>query len=303
MLELIVDYREKKILKILKDLEEKKKLVAISSNLDLGDIIFKLTNDKTNECEYELIIERKEINDLVSSIKDNRYKEQKLRCLSQISAHKHKTELIYLVESSSDNIRNPRDIKMYHGSIISMLLRDNIKLLFSTNIEETCKIIERLYSRLSSKPKEFINTTNNLLSISENNDNNDKNDNIGNDEYVDDNNTNYDNNIKSIDITLQRGGADYLLSRIKKKKSDNISANNCGVLMLTYVPNVSLHIAGEILKHYNNKISELIRYITNTEVEENEKIKILATKKIKTVSGKERNLGPAIAKILIEYLK
>lgn len=303
MLELIVDYREKKILKILKDLEEKKKLVAISSNLDLGDIIFKLTNDKTNECEYELIIERKEINDLVSSIKDNRYKEQKLRCLSQISSHKHKTELIYLVESSSDNIRNPRDIKMYHGSIISMLLRDNIKLLFSTNIEETCKIIERLYSRLSSKPKEFINTTNNLLSISENNDNNDKNDNIGNDEYVDDNNTNYDNNIKSIDITLQRGGADYLLSRIKKKKSDNISANNCGVLMLTYVPNVSLHIAGEILKHYNNKISELIRYITNTEVEENEKIKILATKKIKTVSGKERNLGPAIAKILIEYLK
>lgn len=93
------------------------------------------------------------------------------------------------------------------------------------------------------------------------------------------------------------------LVELKKKKSDNISANNCGVLMLTYVPNVSLHIAGEILKHYNNKISELIKYITNTETEENEKIKILSTKKIKTVSGKERNLGPAIAKILIEYLK
>ena len=302
MLELIVDYREKKILKILKDLEEKNKLVSISSNLDLGDIIFKLTNDKTNECEYELIIERKEINDLISSIKDNRYKEQKLRCLSQISSHKHKTELVYLIEKSSDNIRNPRDIKMYHGSIISMLLRDNIKLLFSTNIEETCKIIERLYSRLSSKPKDFINSNNNLLSISENNENsvnNDDNNNIGINDDANPSNT----DIKSIDITLQRGGADYLLSRIKKKKSDNISANNCGVLMLTYVPNVSLHIAGEILKHYNNKISELIKYITNIEVEEKEKIKILATKKIKTVSGKERNLGPAIAKILIEYLK
>jgi ERCC4-type nuclease len=302
MLELIVDYREKKILKILKDLEEKKKLVAISSNLDLGDIIFKLTNDKTNKCEYELIIERKEINDLISSIKDNRYKEQKLRCLSQISSHKHKTELIYLIESSSDNIRNPRDIKMYHGSIISMLLRDNIKLLFSTNIEETCKIIERLYSRLSSKPKEFIGC--NLSLKSESYD--DINNNIGNSVDVNNENTNdttNDTDIKSINITLQRGGADYLLSRIKKKKSDNISANNCGVLMLTYVPNVSLHIAGEILKHYNNKISELIKYITNSEVEENEKIKIMATKKIKTVSGKERNLGPAIAKILIEYLK
>lgn len=222
MLELIVDYREKKILKILKDLEEKKKLIAISSNLDLGDIIFKLTNDKTNECEYELIIERKEINDLISSIKDNRYKEQKLRCLSQISSHKYKTELIYLIESSSDNIRNPRDIKMYHGSVISMLLRDNIKLLFSTNIEETCKIIERLYSRLSSKPKEFINSTNTVLSISENSNDNNINNHNHNHNFVnkeDGNNDNTtDSDIKSIDITLQRGGADYLLSRIKKEK-------------------------------------------------------------------------------------
>jgi ERCC4-type nuclease len=297
MLELLIDYREKKIITTLKELEEQKKLVITTKNLDLGDIIFKLLSDNTGSTTYEIIIERKEINDLISSIKDKRYKEQKHRIQSSISTNKHTTELIYLIEGSVDNIRNPRDIKMYHGSIISMLLRDNIKIVFTQDIPETCKFIERLYSRLSNKPHDF-NASCEHTSI--NNTDGAKTSNIVADVL------NLDTNTKVIDIEVKRGGTgstSYLNTRVKKKKSDNITPANCGMLMLTYLPNMSLHIATELLGHFNNKISDLIAFVCDTKMDEKEKIKTLATKRIKSISGKERNFGPTNAKNLIDYLK
>jgi ERCC4-type nuclease len=282
MLELIIDYREKKIITEL----ETKKLSFKSKNLDLGDIIFKLTDNETNDLIYEIIIERKEINDLISSIKDKRYKEQKHRLQSVISTNNHKTELIYLIENSCDNIRNPRDIKMYHGSIISMLLRDNIKLCFTQDVNETCKLIERLYSRLLNKSYDFnINTINNKINISETEDTIEVNE-----------------STKIIDIEVKKVDS-YLNSRVKKKKSDNITPNNCGTLMLTYIPNISLHIATELLAHFNYKISDLVKFVIDNEICEKEKIKILANKRIKTINGKERNFGPTNAKTLIDYLR
>jgi ERCC4-type nuclease len=281
MLELIIDYREKKIISQLQILEKKGKLNLTTENLQLGDIVFKISNDETKLTTYEIIIERKEINDLISSIKDKRYREQKHRLQSVISTYNHTTELIYLIENSSDNIRNPRDIKMYHGSIISMLLRDNIKLCFTKDIDETCLFIERLYSRLLNKPHDF---------------------NIQ--EYRNEIQTTNEETTKIITIQERRGGNDkYLNSRVKKKKSDNITPDNCGMLMLTYLPNMSLHMATELLLHFNNKISDLVKFVINDEICEKEKIKILANKRIKTINGKERNFGPTNAKTVIDYLK
>jgi len=57
-------------------------------NLDIGDIII-------YNGSYKLIIERKTINDLVSSIKDGRYREQKMRLLSYRKKNtNHKNNLI-----------------------------------------------------------------------------------------------------------------------------------------------------------------------------------------------------------------
>jgi ERCC4-type nuclease len=285
MLELIIDYREKKIISQLHLLEKEDKIKLTRANLNLGDIIYKLTSDETGVTTYEIIIERKEINDLVSSIKDKRYKEQKHRLISNISSNSHTTELIYLIEGSIDDIRNPRDIKMYHGSLISMLLRDNIKLVFMQDINETCLLLERLYSRLLNKPHDF-----NLIPII-------KKENI---------NTNItESTTKIIDIQTSNRSCnnEYLNSRVKKKKSDNITVDNCGMLMLTYLPNISLHMATELLAHFNNKISELLAFVVNEDINEKDKVKQLATKRIKTISGKERNFGPANAKTIIEYLK
>ena len=57
-------------------------------NLDLGDYLFKYNNQPI------LIIERKTIEDLASSIKDGRYREQKTRLLNTYN----KKNILYLIE-------------------------------------------------------------------------------------------------------------------------------------------------------------------------------------------------------------
>lgn len=394
-IELIIDYRESKLLNLL---NEKKLLDSKNikkSNLDIGDIIFTI-KDK-GVIIHKIIIERKEINDLVSSIKDKRYKEQKSRIISFIQQqNQYETVLIYLIEGFVSKIRNPRDIKIYNGSIISMLLRDGIKLLYTEDIEDTCSILCRLYDRIKKKPAEFINIpllnkkkSNNIISQLDNinNNNSKKKDNtkIGDNSKIDDNlrinentnmsdnlkinentnmddnskineNTNIDDNskineytniddntkmddntiindnrktininnnkkpiesriisnkkinenelsdknIKTIDITFK--GGENLENYVKKKKSDNITTKNCGILMLTYLPGISNNIAFELLLHYNNKISELILYVTSKDIDKTDKIKTLSYLKINTLTGKKRNLGPSIARTLLNYL-
>jgi ERCC4-type nuclease len=88
-----VDYREKILLKKLQDLKEKNKFGKIeiqTSNLPLGDVV--ILNKENKE---ELIIERKSISDLASSIKDGRYAEQSFR-LNNYKTHNH--NIIYIIE-------------------------------------------------------------------------------------------------------------------------------------------------------------------------------------------------------------
>ena len=71
-----IDNREKKILDILDNSDNK--LSYVKENLDLGDIQF--ISQETND--ILILIERKTLSDLSSSIKDGRYKEQKNRIMS-----------------------------------------------------------------------------------------------------------------------------------------------------------------------------------------------------------------------------
>ena len=81
---MVIDTRETKLLHYMKNL----KFVKVSQ-LDVGDIHYRI-NGKT-----VFIIERKTLEDLANSIKDGRFREQKIRlqkCLSQ------DINIIYLIE-------------------------------------------------------------------------------------------------------------------------------------------------------------------------------------------------------------
>ena len=126
----------------------------IFKNLDIGDIIFYY-----NE-EIRYVIERKTICDLYSSIKDGRYKEQKARLFNNYS----KNQIIYLLEGSINDNKKIFNIDVIHGSIINMLLRDNIKIIQTNSIEETIKYIKLIEKRLDTidffetKPIEYCDT-------------------------------------------------------------------------------------------------------------------------------------------------
>ena len=106
-------------------------------NLDLGDIIIKI-NDKI--C---VLIERKTISDLDKSIKDGRYKEQKNRIIHSLNL---KIRKIYLIEGTNmNNFKLPKST--FTSVIYNTMIRDNIHIIKSNNIEETIKIIDNIYKR------------------------------------------------------------------------------------------------------------------------------------------------------------
>ena len=106
-MEITIDYRENKLIELIENIhknsfnKEATKITLKVSNLLLGDVSLKMNVNKSenNIEESDIIIERKSISDLLSSITDGRYKEQSYR-LQNCSIHNH--NIIYLIEGNID---------------------------------------------------------------------------------------------------------------------------------------------------------------------------------------------------------
>ena len=137
-MELIVDNREGK----LKDLMNPELNIRFD-NLEIGDFIFQ----KKDTQEVLFIIERKTLPDLASSIKSGRYREQKLRLInSGISLDK----IIYLIEGRINKTQyiDGMPSTTLISSIINLLLRDNIKTIFTNDLEDTFYWLETIYGKI-----------------------------------------------------------------------------------------------------------------------------------------------------------
>ena len=93
---LILDCREGKLIKLLQDLN----INLDVKQLDIADIH---VLDNSNQIRY--IIERKSIPDLISSLKDGRYREQKMRVISSLKNNPEfsRAQFLYLIEGSLIN--------------------------------------------------------------------------------------------------------------------------------------------------------------------------------------------------------
>ena len=163
-LELEVDYREKKLIDLLNLANNSRldKIKITTPNLKVGDIILKYHHiSKTKEeTHYKMIIERKSVSDLMSSIKDGRYKEQKMRiksCQTQDLKNGIKCQFFYLIEGNVNTVkfRKKQNSKGIYGSWISMLFRDDIKMIRTWDLEETSIFIMRLVDRVLKNAKEL----------------------------------------------------------------------------------------------------------------------------------------------------
>lgn len=142
---LIIDHREKD----LKDYYNNYDNITFD-NLSIGDIQINY-NDETI-----LLIERKTIKDFISSLKDKRYSEQKIRLKNNIDNSK----ILYLLEGKISDYKGDKidgiSKKIITSTFISLLIKDNIKLYQTEDFKGTIEFISRIYKRLTEKPDNLL---------------------------------------------------------------------------------------------------------------------------------------------------
>ena len=100
------------------------------------------------------LFERKTPEDLLASIKDGRYKNQKASCLTEYKPHQY----YYIIEGGITYSSSPKHVqdKIIHSAIINTQLRDRIGFFFTRSPKETFELILSIYMRVKEKPDEYL---------------------------------------------------------------------------------------------------------------------------------------------------
>jgi len=215
-----------------------------SETLPIGDIII---NDET---EDKIIIERKSIADLLSSIKDGRYEEQSYR-LNGINQHNH--NIVYLIEgdvNKPNRFKSDNQIEKLtaYSAMFSLNYYKGFSVFRSFSMEETanivCNMAYKIGKDVTKKPyfQNKIPIVETQIDIK--------------DETVDDIDVKDDS---ANDVTTVVTDKDYV-GVVKKIKKDNITPDNIGEIMLCQIPGISSVTALAIMEKYKtipNLIKEL----------------------------------------------
>jgi len=120
----------------------------VRDNLDVGDFhIYKNNKDLP-----DFIIERKSINDLLSSIKDGRYNEQSFR-LNNFPIHNH--NIYYLIEGSIEYIKNEQNKRIVYSSIFTISHFKGFSILNTFNINHSINLIIKFIEKLFKEDKKI----------------------------------------------------------------------------------------------------------------------------------------------------
>ena len=241
--------------------------------------------------------------DMIASIKDGRYKEQKVRLLAE-AANNPNTKICYLIEGNMQDLRFPTEKTVFYGSIVSSIFRDEIPLIRTGNLNETLDIISRIHERMSKDITDFFkpiiitasiivsnNSSNNTLS---NNTSSIEQNNIINPDTI------LQNDVDNTTTITNNTTTNTYLNSIKKCKKDNLTPQIWNQLSLTNIPGVSTNIAQKITEVYPSIRKLFVEYdkCNNSE----ERIKLIS-EIILTDNGKtKRRIGEVVSKRIVEYL-
>ena len=176
--------------------------------LQLGDIIF-----KTNEDELLCIIERKSLNDLISSIKDGRYDEQSHRLSHNGECSLH--QVIYLIEGMMSTLRTPQEKKLVYSCIASLNCFKGFSVLRSNSIQETAEMLVWMADKIDRTVGKLPIVTN------------------------------------AGEIAAVSTDQNYC-TVVKKTKKENITSDNIGEILLCQIPGISSTTAIAIMKNFTS---------------------------------------------------
>lgn len=297
-MKLVIDYREKKLIQLVESIKimnaKYKPIEVIVENLPLSDVIIKDKHDR------ELVlIERKSINDLASSIQDGRYNEQSYR-LTNTNIHNH--NIIYLIEGNLAmwNNRYSRITQdTIYSAMVSLMYYKGFSVFRTYTLVETAEFILNMSVKIDKSNKtiprkiayfENMNTHVHSQPSSDSDDssNTHQTSTSSNKINVTLNPTVVDTvneNEKTVENTPSLKYSKY----VKREKKSNITPENIDVIMLSQIPNVSVDTAMQILKHHRT-VYQLINTLKN----EPDSLKMFM---VTTKSGKRKLNSKTIANI------
>lgn len=255
MKSLLIDYRENVLCQnFSKDLQYSKQ------NLILGDIQF-LDHDN-----LILLIERKTVDDLIQSIKDGRYREQKQR-IQASNIHPH--NCVYLIEGQIPSLPlNSKYKGLYVSAIWSAILkssiRDGFHVFFANTIKDTANIIEHLSKKFHSNESPFIMVKDSLELES-----------IGN---------------QTIKTNIN----------CEMKKKNDITTKTCFIYQLCQIPGISEKIAVSLSSHAASitefidvvrSKEDVLNWLSSLQVSDKRKIGKKTAEKILSYLGISSNLS------------
>lgn len=268
-MEIIVDNRETDLLfqlrSLVTNIPSYNNIRIKVENLDIGDVIILINGDT------KLILERKSINDLNSSIKDGRYEEQSYR-LNGLNHHNH--NIIYLVEGDINKMNRFKDNKVekltLYSAIFSLNYYKGFSVIRTFNLEETaifiCNTTYKLNKGVAENRQPYYkmqiqetklqepkiealnNPCENSVDISLNNINNEN-------VVITENGMNKE--------AVEPSENDYV-SVVKKVKKENVTIDNIGAIMLSQIPGISSVTAIAIMEKFKT-IQTLIDSIRENE--------------------------------------
>ena len=212
-MQLLIDLREPKTLVqniIVLNEAAKTKVTIIQKNLDIGDYVF---YDEVNE-QPLLIIERKSLSDLESSIKDGRYKEQSFR-LNEAPIHNH--NIIYLLEGAIINYKEANFRSTLYSTLFSLNYYKGFSVINTLNQVETGTMLMAFASKINRENKPAF----------------------------------YDIKATTIATTIQNSEESYI-NTLKTSKKGHINRENIFQLMLMQIPGISSVSASALANEFKN---------------------------------------------------
>lgn len=189
--------------------------------LHLGDISI-----QTDDSKEIVLLERKSLQDLLSSIKDGRYEEQSYRLIHSSGHPPH--NIIYIVEGIMSQLR-PTEKTLVYSAMTSLNLFKGFSVIRTASVQETADWILAMTGKISRDLKKgrtfcFSNQT--------------------------------PGETPTPNVSATAVPADYC-TVVKKVKKDNLTPENMGQIILCQIPTISSITAIAIMQKYKS-ISQLI---------------------------------------------
>lgn len=234
-----------------------------TKRLDTGDFIF-FKDNKPFVC-----IERKRIDDFASSIRDGRYKTQKLEMIEYANKFDPPPHLVYLVEQYT--IENDMDAKSIIGktnitketvlsAITKTMFRDGFQIVCTTDVQDSIRWLLKMWENLCNGQFEGYNTD-----------------------------ESYDVYYKNVSRKLAKRSTSQM------KNIDRDGVNNWWMLSLANINGISISKAQEIVKKYPTVKSLLSGYSACKS--KGDKAKMLGNLRVNT-----RRIGDAASRNVYQHI-